>query len=446
LLSPVFQKRAFHQKSGDIITSHFNNQNQEATMNHFIISSPFRRGLQIALILLLVAAAFGSSVAYASGLCVHPTGAGHCFTSIQAAVDAADNGDRIIIRAGRYVEQVTILGKDLSLIGRPGVLVQAPADMEDTLSLVAGVEGRPIILVADAEVTIRDLTIDGANSAENNPFLEGIVFINAGGAIQGNLVKDIGFGEPTLPIINDEPSYQGEGMLVVNFGVTPRTVTIAENRVVNYNSGGLTIFAQAIPEDPTLGSLTVHVVNNTITGLGLNNVIAQWGVFFGGYESAEMTGTLKGNRIRDQITTADYPLPGVGIATLSTSSVEISQNVIENVNIGLTAHRALGASIMRNYIAGPKRDAIGFAGLLVSGSDTQVVRNWFKKLETGVLLLIDDPEFGGSALNTALNENRFENVTVDVMTSPGAPVMAMARAAETPSQWPPYRFFYQPQK
>ena len=44
-------------------------------------------------LILIVLIGTGNSVAYASSLCVHPTGAGRCFTTIQAAVDAADNGD-----------------------------------------------------------------------------------------------------------------------------------------------------------------------------------------------------------------------------------------------------------------------------------------------------------------------------------------------------------------
>src|ERR1051325_716938 len=105
-------------------------------------------------LLLILMAGLGTSAAQAAGLCVHPQGAGKCFSSIQAAVDAAKDGDRIVIRAGTYVEQISILDKDLSLIGQPGLVIQAPHAMQDTLSAVAGVEGRPIILVAGADVTL----------------------------------------------------------------------------------------------------------------------------------------------------------------------------------------------------------------------------------------------------------------------------------------------------
>ena len=216
-------------------------------MNHSILSNRFKKGIQITLSLLLGMAALGNGVAQASGACVHPTGAGHCFKSIQAAVDAASDGEVITIRPGNYIEQITILGKNLSLVGRPGAVIQAPNAMEDTLSPVAFTEPRPIILVADGNVTIRDLIIDGANSAENNPFLDGIVFINADGVIRGNLVKNLGFGAPRLSIVDGQPQYQGEAIVVVNLGETPRTVSIAENRIVNYNSVGITIFAQTPP-------------------------------------------------------------------------------------------------------------------------------------------------------------------------------------------------------
>ncbi len=383
-------------------------------MNYLIRSSLFKKGLQIALSLILGVALLGSNAAYAWGPCVDPTGAGHCFTSIQAAVDAANDDDQIIIRPGTYVEQVTIAGKNLSLIGRRGAIVRAPESMEDTLTPIIGYEGRPIILVAEAQVTLRDLVIDGANSAANNPFLYGIFFIDSGGVIRGNVVKNIGFDTPTVVYDNDGNAlYQGEGIVVVNFGETPRAVTVAENYVANYNSSGITIWAETIPDDPTPTSLTAQVVNNTVVGSGLNDAIGQWGIFFGAYGPegfvAEMTGTLKNNRIHDLMTVNQYPSPGVGIATKDTSNTEFSGNVIENVDIGLN----------------------------VSGTNTQIIGNRFKKASNGILLLVDFPGYG-NPLGTTLEDNRFDNVYADLMTTaPGifeAAAKTMSEGAPQPAQ------------
>jgi hypothetical protein len=56
-----------------------------------------------------------ASTGYAAPLSVCASGC--AFSSIQSAVDAAASGDSINIAAGRYVENVTIAGKNLQLIG-----------------------------------------------------------------------------------------------------------------------------------------------------------------------------------------------------------------------------------------------------------------------------------------------------------------------------------------
>ncbi len=393
----------------------------------------FTKRLIMLVLILTVMAGLGNSVAYAASLCVHPAGASRCFTTIQAAVDAANHGDRIIIRAGKYVEQVTITGKDLTLVGRDGAVLHAPAEMQDTLSPIFGFPGRPVLLVTDAEVTVRDLTIDGANSAESNPFLQGVTFLNAGGEIRDNVVKNVGFGEPRLPLDeNGFPVYQGDAIVVINFVAFPRTVTVAENRIINYNNNGILLDAEADFNDPTVANLTVHVLDNTVIASGPNEAIDQWGIFIGGFNFASpelsVTGTVRGNRIRDQITTGEFPLPGVGIVAVNPFNLQIRDNVIENTNVSVATNQAIGAQIRNNQFVGPGQNVFGSTGLLLSGSDISVIENRFKKLETGIMLMIEDP-FQGSALSTALDDNRSENVGVDVLTGPGPQMMMMAAAA-----------------
>lgn len=409
-------------------------------MNYLMLSSPLKKGLLIVLALLLCVAVLGNGVAHASGfLCVSPTGAGRCYSSIQSAVDAANDGGWITIRAGIYVEQVTISGKNLNLVGQHGATVQAPAAMEDTLSPIAGAEGRPIILVYNADVTTRGLTVDGANSAEANPFIQGITFINANGMIRGNVVKNVGFGTPTLPVIDDFPIYMGEGIVVVNFDPSLRTVTVMENWVTNYNASGITVFAEADPNDPTLSNLTVHVLRNTVVGAGPTDAIDQWGIFFGGYNFADaqysITGSIKGNHIKNQVTVAPYPFPGIGILSYSTANVEMSGNVIENVNAGFIANQASGAQIVYNQIAGPAGDPTGSTGLLISGNNSYVYKNQFKTFEIGTLLFIEDFDFG-TAYSTVLDDNRFDNVAMDILTGQGAPTEMLSLSAAKSSGAP----------
>jgi hypothetical protein len=395
--------------------------------------------IMVLALILVILAGLGNSVAYAASLCVHPTGAGRCFTSIQAAVDSASSGDQIIIRAGTYVEQVTISGKDLTLVGRPGALIQAPAEMQDTLSPVFGFPGRPVLLVNDAEVTVRDLIIDGANSAEGNPFLQGIVFLNAGGVIRGNVVKNIGFGEPRLPLDeNGFPVYQGDGIVVINFLGTPRAVAIMDNQVLNFNNNGILVDAEADFNNPAAANLSVQVMNNTVVGSGQNGVIDQWGVFIGGFGFADpsfsITGTIRGNRIRDIVTVGDYPLPSVGIVMFNPYHLEVTQNTIDNVNVGFVANQVVSAQIHHNVVVGPGPDAFGSSGLMISGMDSYVTKNRFRKLDAGVLLSVDDPQLG-SAVNIVLDDNNFDQVAADMMTSPGAPMALAATDAKGTSSW-----------
>jgi len=382
-------------------------------------------------LLLITMLGVGTSVAQAAGPCVHPTGAGKCFSSIQAAVDAARDGERISIRAGKYVEQVTILDKNLTLIGGPGVLIEAPQDMQDTLSAVAGVEGRPILLVAGGDVSLRNLTVDGVNSAEQNPFLDGITYVNAGGEIRDNVVRNTGFGEPRLPLVDGQPSYQGNGIVVANQMADPRSIVIAENQVTGFNSVGITVFAETDPMNPAQSTLEAQIIDNTVVAQGANDVIDQWGIFFGGYNFADpqtsVTGTIRGNNIRGAMTTAPYPLPGIGIVTLFSHDVAIEQNSIETVNLGLAANLAFSARITENQVLGPKVLGTGTTGLILSGSDSSVTENRFKSLDLGIFLMVEDPNFG-SALNTAIQANRFDKVGMELMTSAGA-VMAKAAAA-----------------
>jgi hypothetical protein len=99
--------------------------------------------------------------------------------------------------------------------------------------------------------------------------------------------------------------------------------------------------------------------------------------------------------------------------------VEVADNGIENVNVGLAANLAFNSFIAKNRINGPQQAAPDSNGLLLSGSDNAVNENRFKKLDLGIFLFVEDPAFG-SALNTAMDENRFENVGVDVLTGAGS--------------------------
>ena len=393
---------------------------------------------------LLLGIASTASVAQAASICVHPRGRGECHSTIQAAVDAASDGDQITIRGGRYVEQVTIIDKDLTLVGQDDAVVQAPADMGQTLLDTTGSGGLPIIGVANADVTIRNLTVDGLDSAANNPFLEGITFVNAGGVIRNNVIRNIGFGAPTLPVDPNtgEALYQGDPIVVINTVAIPRAITIAENQIINYNDIGIIVGSFADPNDPTVANLTADVFDNTVVGLGPTDVIDQWGIimFSEAFEDSQffVTGMIQRNRIRDVVSMDPFPLPAIGVEMNGINNVIVHDNVVEHANIGLDGLRVFNVQIKENRLIGPHDEASTSLGLFISGSDNLMTENHFRRLDVGILLSIDD-EFLGSASNTVLDENHFENVPADILTSASSSAATANKAAQISSRVQRYR-------
>jgi hypothetical protein len=410
----------------------------------------FRHIVLLASAILLIVAST-TSVVQAASLCVHPQGAGQCYPTIQAAVDAASDGDQIVIRSGTYVEQVTIIDKDLTLAGREGAVIQAFPGMGETL-LDTGTGGRPIIGVANATVQIRGLTVDGANLAEDNPFLVGIMFSNADGVIRDNLIRNIGFGAPTLPLDPEGfPIYQGDPIVVQSFLATPRTVTVAKNRIVNFNNNGITGLSFADPDNPESANLTLDVVENTIVGLGLNDVVDQFGIYFQSFGFAEpelnLTGTIRNNHIRDIATVAPYPLPGIGMVAVNTNNLDISHNEADNVNVGIEAAFIYNSQIWMNQLMGRGMDDSGSVGIRVSGDSIQVNQNQIRRFETGIALHVPHPFFGpASATNTSLNDNHFDNVGTEIMTGPAPmePGLEAAGVAQASSKLQSYLLRFRP--
>lgn len=110
---------------------------------------------------------------------VDQSGVGH-FTTISEAVDAAEDGDTILVKPGRYVESVVVMGKDLNIEGegdRDEIVIEAAAGILPVDFVPASGVGPPYIptdihagetyawavLLVDTDTRLSGLTVVGPN-------------------------------------------------------------------------------------------------------------------------------------------------------------------------------------------------------------------------------------------------------------------------------------------
>ena len=80
--------------------------------------------------------------------------------SIQAAVDAAHPGDRIVVRAGTYAEQVTVAKHGIKLLGLRAVLVPPASSVTNTCSGLTGPDTEAGICVTGRGVNLAPFVLE----------------------------------------------------------------------------------------------------------------------------------------------------------------------------------------------------------------------------------------------------------------------------------------------
>lgn len=114
------------------------------------------------------------------------------YPTIQAAVNAAQPGDEIVVAAGTYAEQV-VIGKNLTLTGagQGETVILAPFFMPFTTHQAA--YNAVIHLARPAtSVTIRDLTVDGAHRGRDDTRFTGIMYDRVGGLCERIEISRLG--------------------------------------------------------------------------------------------------------------------------------------------------------------------------------------------------------------------------------------------------------------
>lgn len=255
------------------------------------------------------------------------------YAIIQGAVDAAQSGDVILVKAagGPYVEQV-VISKNLTLRGMNDPVIQAPDDPEYFTVQESGSKWEPVVFayggtesggaVTSTEtvhVAISGFTVDGNGRQPTSPAnrTAGILLRNVTGygGITRNTVRNLGVGGR-------------ETIGIMIYGDS--RITIAGNTVREYERGGIGANgdggAHPAPHVIIRGN---HVVGTT----GIGEAWAPNGIQIG----FGATGMIIGNTVEDNRWAAAAG-PGdfaSGIIVFESDHVQVLGNRLSNCDTGI---------------------------------------------------------------------------------------------------------------
>jgi len=263
------------------------------------------------------------------------------FDTIQEGVDAALPGEEVFVYSGTYAEQVHI-ASSITLSGEDKLttVIQAPALMNPDCTSPL-LTNHPIICVdSNAAPLIQGFTVDGSFSATTHFRLMGIAIRQAGGTIQGNIIKNLCFETDVDPLCDPNGADEGVGIYVFNTDTTVRSVSILNNSINNFNKNGITVSTSQNSGNPT----TFTISGNTIEGiLGESGVytstVAQNGIQVqvpsgGGIIQNNTISNIVYNNAPTLLDPDKLPLVAVGILSISTP-VDTLDNVILNSQVGI---------------------------------------------------------------------------------------------------------------
>ncbi|MCD6480761.1 MAG: right-handed parallel beta-helix repeat-containing protein [Thermoplasmata archaeon] len=300
------------------------------------------------------------------------------YPTIQQAVDAASDGDTIIVAAGTYTESVTIT-KSITLTGQPGAKIVCPSSPDDAYiqesskkyEYVIGIFGGTYESSNDTyyssgtvSVTISGFTIDSNNYVPSQRYVA-IFFRNMVGSISDcNIINTyvdsketfgiLGYGDDNNVNINDNTVDQfARGGIGVNGGM----FTISDNTVIG---PGLGVPATWAPNGIQVGyGATGTVRDNEVSGCGWPGT--DW--VGTGILVVDTHGvTVDGNYVHDceqAIGVVDFPAAFGGPWLDYLSDVTVSNNIIDDNEWGITINNdARNIRVIGNTITNNDYDAI----------------------------------------------------------------------------------------
>jgi hypothetical protein len=284
--------------------------------------------------------------AQAATLCVNPTGASGCQSTIGKAVSAASPGDTIQVAAGTYKEAVTI-GMPLSLIGAGSTTTIIDATGLGNGILIDGVNNSGLSGIVITGFTVQNANFQGilVENASN-------VTIWANQILKNDQALNTSGSTPTCPglpgaLQKGEGMDCGEGLHFT--GVDHSVVT---NNVIENNSGGF-----------LLSDDTGATFSNVITGNTVANNVLDCGITIASHVGKGVyQNTISNNQVMNNGTKGQGA--GVGIFAPGPGSKAYGNIVVNNTITG----NGLPGVTMHNHAAPPGAPPINMNDNMIIGN------------------------------------------------------------------------------
>ncbi|MFA5618654.1 MAG: hypothetical protein WDK95_17730, partial [Syntrophorhabdaceae bacterium] len=230
------------------------------------------------------------------------------FSSIQDAINAADEGDTVNVAPGTYNKGFTVANKTNLTITGAGA---ESTVIEPTSLITTGVghkytaDMEAVVFVDDStEVNIEDMTIKSTGATPGGTGdADTIVFWNASTGTISNCVIE---GTYTI-----SGAQTGQGVAVDAGTNETTTLDIINTNIRGFQKNGIDV-VDGNGTESNAGTITVNVAGGSITGAGAIDTIAQNGIMFWDRGGGTLAGTVDGVAISGfEYTPADDEACGI---------------------------------------------------------------------------------------------------------------------------------------
>lgn len=311
------------------------------------------------------------------------------FKTIGYAVTKAAAGDVIRIGAGTFVEQV-VVDKNLRLVGQGATqtIIKAPTALNKsfTTSYPPSISDYYAVVYAhDADnISISQLTVDGAAAGNGYQEFIGVGYVNAGGTVDNCRV---------LSVTNNPPysSEYGLGLYALANTGTARALTVSASFFKDFQKSAMLFYG---------ANLTLNVDGNTVEGAGTIAQLAQNGM----QVSLNAKGSIKNNNV------SKIAYKGTGNVTASGillqdagSGITVANNAFTNCQLSVYLINGSTAKITGNKIINSPGELAGtfyYWGIVINNGSAEVA---FNEIDGGGSGLGIDANTGAANQNTVLN-------------------------------------------